>query len=193
MNIAKQTFLLFFILIILGTSRWYLTSASFNSTLTLDDDTLASTIDTTITQLTVRQYNGEGVLINLLKTPLMEHIPKGDIHLLQTPRIIINQKDQPAWEIHSKKAKSFDGGQRIIFSQQVVVHQKAGIKSQESTLKTEEVTYYPKEKKATTNLFVTFEQPGNFVESTGMNAYLDEKRVELLHRAKGSYAPSTKG
>jgi lipopolysaccharide export system protein LptC len=60
-------------------------------------------------------------------------------------------------------------------------------------LTTEKVTYYPKEKKATTNLFVTFEQSGNIIESTGMNAYLDEKRVELLHGAKGSYAPTNKG
>ena len=52
------------------------------------------------------------------------------------------------------------------------MHQKPGEKTQESTLKTEEVTYFPKEKKATTILFVTFEQPGNIVQSKGMNAYL---------------------
>lgn len=75
----------------------------------------------------------------------------------------------------------------------MIVHQKSGSNNQESTFKTEEVTYFPKEKRATTELFVTFEQPGNIVESTGMNAYLDEKRVELLHGAKGSYVPNNKG
>ncbi|WP_196211486.1 LPS export ABC transporter periplasmic protein LptC, partial [Legionella pneumophila] len=35
-----------------------------------------------------------------------------------------------------------------------------------------------------------FEQPGNIIQSTGMNAYLDEKRVELLHKARGSYDPA---
>ena len=188
MNIAKQAMWLFITLIMLAVSSWYY--GNFQTISRLDNETLSSTVDTTISHLTVRQFNSEGILTNLLTTPLMQHIPKDDIHLLQTPHIIIVQKDQPSWEISSKKARSLNGGERIIFSKQVIVHQNPGNKTQESTVKTEEVTYYPKTKKATTDLFVTFEQPGNIVQSTGMNAYLDEKRVELLHQARGSYAPS---
>ncbi len=188
MNAVKQTIWLLFTLIILTVSGWYY--VNMESITKLDGDTLSSTVDTTVSQLTVRQFNSEGLLTNLLTAPLMQHIPKGNIHLFQTPHIVIAQEDQPAWEIRSKKAKSLNGGQKIIFSKQVIVHQNPGSKTQESTLKTEEVTYFPKEKKATTDLFVTFEQPGNIVESTGMNAYLDEKRVELLHQARGSYAPA---
>ena len=188
MNAAKQAIWLFFTLLILAVSGWHYVNLETASR--LDSETLSSTIDTTISQLTVRQFNSEGLLTNLLTTPLMQHIPKEDIHLLKTPHIIIAQADQPSWEIRSKKAKSFNGGERIIFIKRVIVHQNPGNNTQESTLKTEEVTYYPKLKKATTDLFVTFEQPGNIVESTGMNAYLDEKRVELLHQARGSYAPA---
>lgn len=188
MNAAKQALWLLLTLMILAGSGWYLNHSK--KIATLDNDALSTTIDTTVTQLTVRQFNSEGMLINLLTTPLMEHIPKDDIHLLKTPHIVIKQDDQPAWEINSIKAKSFDGGTRITFIEQVVVHQNPGDKTQESTLKTEEVTYFPKEKRATTNLFVTFEQPGNIIQSTGMNAYLDEKRVELLHKARGSYVPA---
>ncbi len=191
MNATKQTIWLFFTLLTLACSGWYFTH--LNSAIKMDNNALSTTVDTTVSHLTVRQYNTEGLLINLLRTPLMEHIPKHNVHLFQTPHIVINQKDQPSWEIRSQKAKSLEGGQEIIFTKKVIVHQNSGPKTQESTLKTEKVIYYPKEKKATTNLFVTFEQPGNTVESTGMNAYLDERRVELLHRAKGSYAPVTKG
>jgi lipopolysaccharide export system protein LptC len=191
MNIIKQSTWLLLSFFLLLVSGWYY--SHMKPIMKLDNETLSTTIDTTVTQLTVKQFNESGGLANLLITPLMEHIPKDNIHLLQTPHIVIEQIDQPAWEIRSLKAKSFEGGQRITFIEKVEVHQKAGKTNQESTLKTEEVTYYPKEKKATTNLFVTFEQPGNLVESTGMNAYLDEKRVELLHGAKGSYAPSNKG
>jgi len=189
MNTGRQSLLMLFTLILLAGSGWYF--SNFNKlAVTLDNETLTSTVDTTVFHLTVKQFNKEGALINLLTTPLMEHIPKNNIHLLQTPQITIKQENQPAWEIKSLKAKSYEGGQRITFIKDVIVHQNPGDKTQESTLKTEEVTYYPKEKKATTNLFVTFEQPGNIIESTGMNAYLDEKRVELLHKARGSYAPA---
>lgn len=191
MNIIKQSLWVLLTFLLLIGSGWYY--SHMKPMIKLDNETLSTTVDTTVTQLSVKQFNETGGLANLLVTPLMEHIPKGNIHLLKTPRIVIGQIDQPAWEIHSLKAKSFEGGQRITFIDKVEVHQNAGKTNQESTLKTEEVTYYPKEKRATTDLFVTFEQPGNLVESTGMNAYLDEKRVELLHGAKGSYAPTNKG
>lgn len=191
MNIIKQSTWFFLSILLIFCSGWYY--SHMKPMIALDDDALATSIDTTIAHLTVKQFNETGELVNLLTTPKMEHIPKDNIHLLQAPKILIKQKDQPAWEITSLKAKSFNGGQRITFINDVVVHQASGKESQESTLKTQEVTYYPKEKKATTELFVTFEQPGNLIESTGMNAYLDEKRVELLHGAKGSYAPSNKG
>lgn len=188
MNALKQAMWLFLTFMVLVISAWYY--ANWETHIKLDDETLSTTIDATVSNLTVRQFNKEGVLSNLLKTPLMQHIPKENIHLLQTPHISVAQVDQPSWEISSKKAKSFNGGQRIIFTKQVVVHQNQDNKTPESTLKTEKVIYFPKDKKATTDLFVTFEQPGNMIESTGMNAFLDEKRVELLHRARGSYAPS---
>lgn len=188
MNATKQAIWLLSTLIIIALSGWYY--VDLETATKLDNEALSTTIDASISQLTVRQFNSEGLLTNLLTTPLMQHIPKEDIHLLQAPHIIIAQVDQPSWEIRSKKAKSFNGGQRIIFIKHVIVHQNPGEKTQESTLKTEEVTYFPKEKKATTDLFVTFEQPGNIIQSTGMNAYLDEKRVELLHQARGSYAPA---
>ena len=187
MNTVKQIMCLFLILLALTLTAWYY--GKMHPTIRLDNEALSSTVDTTIIDLTLRQYNSEGVLANILITPEMQHIPKDDIHLIKTPHISIAQLNEPPWVISSKKAKSYKGGEYIIFSEQVIVHQNAEGKTQESTIKTEEVTYYPKDKKATSDLFVTFEQPGNITQSTGMNAWLDEKRVELLHQARGSYAP----
>jgi lipopolysaccharide export system protein LptC len=187
----KQAPWLLISLIALIGSNWYYKLPNKHNT--LDDASLSSTVDTTVYQLSVQQFNELGELANQLNTPLMEHIPKDNIHLIQTPHLLIKEKDQPAWEISSAKAKSVAGGSQITFIHNVVVHQQAGQTNQESTLKTEEVTYFPQEKKATTDLFVTYDQPGNRVQSTGMNAYLDEKRVELLHGARGSYVPKNQG
>ncbi len=188
---TKQPLWLCLTLITLIASGWYY--ARIKPTIPLDNDTLSTSIDSTITQLTVKRFNEQGELVSLLTTPLMEHIPKNNLHLLQTPHIVIKEKNQPDWEIKSHNATSFEGGSRITFIDKVIMHQNMGDAHQESTLKTEKIIYYPKEKRATTDLFVTFEQPGNLVESTGMNAYLEEKRVELLHGAKGSYVPTNQG
>lgn len=187
-NIKRQINWLLVAIIVIAGSAWYFHQPQ--KVQKLDSETLSSTVDATVVQLTVRQFDAEGTLVNVLKTPLLQHIPKDDVNLLQTPRIHIAQENQPAWEIQSQQAKSVAGGESITFMQQVIVHQGASDKTQESTLKTEEVVYYPKLKKATTNLLVTYEQPGNFVQSLGMNAYLDEKRVELLHQARGRYDPA---
>lgn len=167
---------------------WYFTKTQ--TIVQLDDDSLSNTADTLVTGLTLKQFNPEGALVNQLRSPLMTHIPKGDIHWFDTPHMSITQDNQPAWDIRSLKAKSMDGGQSVTLMKHVIIHQNAGQNNQASTLKTEEIVYYPAVKKATTHLFVTFEQPGNIIQSTGMNAYLDEKRVELLHRAKGIYDPA---
>lgn len=188
MNAAKQIIWLFFVLITLTCSGWYYSRSSLITH--LDREILANSVDTTISQLKVRQFNNEGALINLLTTPVMQHIHNDDVYLFQRPHILINQeKDQPPWDIRSNQGKAFSGGKQITFSGNVVVHQKQGSKTQESTLKTEEVTYFPKEKRASTEYLVIYEQPGNIIQSKGMNAYLDEKRVELLHQARGSYVP----
>ncbi|WP_392536820.1 LPS export ABC transporter periplasmic protein LptC [Legionella sp. 227] len=189
MNAAKQLMWLFFTLILLACSGWYYGSRS-TTMIRLDRDTLANSVDTTISNVTVRQFNQQGMLANILTAPLMQHIQNGNIYLFQTPHIIVSQEEQAPWDISSKKAKSFEGCKRITFTGNVIVRQQKGNNSQESTLRTEEVTYFPKEKKASSDVLVTYEQPGNIIQSTGMNAYLDEKRVELLHQARGSYVPA---
>lgn len=188
MNILKQTSWLIISLLILLYSGWYF--AQRETIVRLDSEALSTTIDTTITKLTLSQFDESGQLLNRLQTPLVEHLPKGDVHFLQTPAILITQDNQTPWEINSLRAISYNNGERIVFKDNVVINQRSGKKNQDSTLKTEEVTYFPNEKKATSDLLVTFEQPGHFIQSKGMIAYLDEKRVELLHQARGSYEPN---
>lgn len=188
MNAAKQAAWLFIALLSLGCSGWYY--ASSKPIRHLDDQTLSKTADMVINNLTVQQFDTDGRLVNYLKTPLMHHIPLNNTHWLKTPHIVIAQPDQPAWEISAQQAIALHGGQQITFNKNVVIHQKNDEHTQESTLKTEEMTYFPKDKLATTLLDVTYERPGNIVQSTGMKAYLAEKRVLLLGQARSTYAPN---
>mgnify|MGYP000072350244 CR=1 FL=1 len=188
MNAVKQAAWLFLALISLAFSGWYY--ASSKPVKKLDDHTLSTTEDMIITHLTVHQFDTDGRLVNYLKTPLLQHIPLNNTHLLKTPHVVISQQDQPAWEIRAQQATALYGGQQITFNKNVVIHQEKDKHTQESTLKTEEMTYFPKDKLATTLLAVTYERPGNIVQSKGMKAYLAEKRVLLLGQARSTYAPN---
>lgn len=145
MNIAKQFIWLLITLFILTALGWYY-GHSIDIT-RLDNETLANSIETTVSQLKVRQFDKAGLLANRLTTPIMQHIPKDNVYLFQRPHILISQAQQPPWDIRSNSAQSFEGGQLITFKGNVIVHQKQEGKTQESTLRTEEVTYFPNEKK----------------------------------------------
>ncbi len=173
-------------LVLLACSGWYFARSPTH--IQLDTQTLSTTPDTSITHLTVQQFDANGQLSHSLKTPLMHHIPLNNTHQLTTPFIMITQKNQPAWEIHAKNATAIQGGQQITFNNDVIIHQKKDAHTQASTLKTEEITYFPKTQLATTLKDVTFVQSGNRVQSTGMNAYLAENRVQLLSHTRGTYA-----
>lgn len=188
MNI-KQSVFFFFLLGLLACSSWYF--ASSPQLKKLDKDTLSTTPDIFVQNLTVRKFDENGLLTNQLKSPFMKHFPKDNSHIFTNPHILVHQKDEPPWDIRSLHAKSIHAGEQITFTKEVVVHQAPGTKTQESTLKTEKIVYYPKEQKATSDLLVTFEQPGNKVQSQGMTAYLAEKRVQLLNQARGHYVPKT--
>ncbi len=188
MNAAKQAAWLFITLICLACSGWYF--ASSKQLKKLDEHTLSTTADMIISHLTVHQFDSNGHLSNYLQTPLMRHISLNNTNVLTTPHIVISQDNQPPWEIFAEQATSLYGGQQITFNKNVIVHQKNDKQTQESTLKTEAITYYPKEKLASTLLDVTYERPGNIVQSRGMNAYLAQKRVQLLSKARGVYEPN---
>ena len=182
---AKQAAWLSLALICMACSGWYFASPSVVAK--LDDHTLSTTADMVINHLTVHQFDTHGRLVNYLKTPLMRHIPANNTHLLQTPNIVIREPNQPAWSISAQQATALHGGQQITFNKQVNVHQGKDEKVQESTFKTEAMTYYPKDKLATTLLDVTYERSGDIVKATGMKAYLSEKRVQLLSQARGTF------
>lgn len=188
MNTLRQSLFILSLLAVLIYSGWHFSNKT--QKFQLDNETLSSIPDYMVSNLQVKQFDKQGALANQLTAPYMEHIPKGDINLLQNPHVIVAQKDESTWDIRSLKAKAFNGGEKITFMEDVIIHQSEVEKGSESTMKTQEITYFPKEKRASTNLLVSFERPGNFIQSKGMNAFLDEKRIELLHQARGSYVPA---
>ena len=185
---AKQAAWLFITMIALACSGWYFAGSA--TTFKLDEHTLSTTTDMVVNNLTVHQFDKDGKLVNFLQTPLMHHVPANNTHVFKTPHITIAQENQPDWDIHALQATSLYGGREITFNKNVVVHQGKDNHTQESTFKTEAITYFPKDKMATTLLDVTYESPGNSVQATGMKAYLAEKRVQLLSQARGTYEPN---
>lgn len=187
MNAARQAAWLFCVMIALACSGWYFASSPV--VIKMDEHSLANSADYIITGLAVRQYNTEGALINFLESPEMQHIPNQDTNLIKSPHITVKQDKQPPWDIRSEHARAINRGDSITFLDNVVIHQDKGTATQAATFKTEELVYFPGKKYATSSVAVIFEQPGSTVHAKGMNAWLEEKRIELLGKTHATYEP----
>lgn len=187
---AKQFAWLFVALITLIGTRWFYMDPAI--VMKLDEHTLSTTPDQIIHELNVQQFDKKGRLIHSLETPLMHHIPTNNTHWIKTPHILISQENKPSWDIRSDEATAVNGGQKLTFNHNVIIHQEKDAHTSESTLKSESLTYYPKTKIATTKKDISFEQPGHQIQSTGMRAYLADNRVLLKH-ARGKYDPKLNG
>lgn len=188
MNATKQAGWLFLTMISLACLGGYFASSTLITQ--LDEQTLAKTPNYIVKDLSVRQFNSQGKLINHLMAPEMISIPENNTHWLKSPHIISKQDDQEPWEIFSKKAHSINRGEQITFIKHVIIHQEKSNHNEESTFKTEKLIYFPKNKYATTNQAISFEQPGSIVHSVGMQANLETKHVKLLNKAEATFEPN---
>lgn len=188
MNVARQALFVFISLIALAIFSWYF--AKSVPQFRLDQQTLYTTTDIMIHDVVVHQFDSQGRLANYLSAPLLRHIPQNNTHWIKQPYIIVKQGDRPAWQIRSQEAKALFGGYKITFSKDVVMHQDKEENSPESTFLTEQITYFPKQKRAHTSQDVVFKQPGNEIRAKGLRADLDKKRIQLLSQARGSYDPN---
>jgi lipopolysaccharide export system protein LptC len=188
MNAGKQASFLFAALLFIGASGWYFVSST--PKFKLNAESLLTTTDIMITDVQVHQYSKSGNLVNTLKSPLVHHTPKDNAYWIRLPHIHVIQENQGAWEIQSQHAVALYGGEKITFTEQVRIHQPATQYNDESTFTTDEITYFPKKKQATTTQDVFFSQPGHQVQAKGLIADLEKKHIQLLSNARGSYDPN---
>ena len=186
MNAGKQAAWIFSVLIGLAFSGWYF--AASDEFIKLDEKSLTHSVDTIISDLHIQEFNDAGLLTNSLKSPLVKHTPFDDRHWFQSPVIHITQNDDAPWTIKALEATSFNSGEKIILNRHVVILQTPS-NHQNSTITTNQLIYYPNKKIAVSENHVMFKQPGTTVQSHGMKAWLAEKRVKLLGKARGQYDP----
>lgn len=148
-------------------------------------------IDSFLVNLSVKEFSDSGQLIHYLQTPLMQHLPESNTHLLQKPHFIITEANQTPWEIRADKARA-QKDNTITLIHHVMIEQKASDVKAATILTTEKMLYFPKEKRASTNKKVTIQQAQNRMQAVGMNAYLADNKVELLSHVRGRYEPKQK-
>lgn len=146
--------------------------------------------DAFMTDVDMIQMDKTGIPESRLKTPRMTHYTQDDKTKVSKPYILVTSDSGKPWEVSAEDGIATQGTHMINLSNNVQVYQAASKENPETTLLTSQLTLFPKRKFAHTDESVTIKQPGTLVTATGMRAFLDEERVQLLANVKEQHEPS---
>ena len=147
-----------------------------------------TTPDWYMTNMTATTYDEQGEVKGILQSPKLVHYPKKNITHMKTPYFILYDKDRIPWHITSTYGKIYqDKIEKVYLWDNVIVQQMPAPHSDQTTLLTSELTYYPKTSFAHTNKPVTITQPDSEMQSIGFNANLKKGLIKFLSQSQMEY------
>lgn len=144
-------------------------------------------IDAFAIDITAAHFDKSGNLHSQLASPKIVHIPLHDSAVLEKPHITIYRDHERPYHITAESGVSQHGSREFELRKNVFVKQQASEKNLGINLKTQALTVYPKKDYAETKLPVTIFNSRHKMSGVGMEAYLQEKRIKLLSKVKGTY------
>ena len=134
----------------------------------------------------IRQLNEQGQPVYDLASERAAHQIDRDMTELDEPRLqYYREGDQQPWDMRARYGEVSADGQLVELSEDVVVEQQLDGQAARR-LSTAALTVYPKRNYAETDRNVTIEA-GGVTTATGMQAYFNDGRIELLSNVRGEH------
>lgn len=148
-----------------------------------------TTIDSYVIGAIYTEYNSKGQIKTKMTAEKITHYQPQGTSVIEKPFIITYAADRTPWHIHADKAESDATGKKIILQGHVTIHEFPTKAHSETTIKTTELTLFPKKSLAETNKPVTLSQPFMSMDGNGFIANLKTGRYELKSESKVIYQP----
>lgn len=146
-----------------------------------------------------RDIDQEGHLKNQLTSAQLTHFPQEDSAQFKLPQFVLHggegkQKNDSfsskmPWVITAKRAETLKGNKVIKLYGNVSIDKAGDAKDPEKHLRTEELTFYPKENRLETQHPVVLWQPDATIHATGLIADLNKDVVHFLSHTQIIYKP----
>ena len=133
-------------------------------------------------------FDEHGELSSIMKSDEAKHYPNNNSAILKNPNLLIYREDNPPWRLTADNGEYDMNDENLTFTQNVKIIREEGLEKP-WTLKTESLTFLNKTRFITTNQPVTISDSISILEGVGMNAWVDEKKLELTSNVRGNYAP----
>ncbi|ARU55969.1 hypothetical protein OLMES_1895 [Oleiphilus messinensis] len=133
------------------------------------------------------EFDETGNLALQLESHQGVHFPNADQSIVGTPSVKIYQENQVPWVVNASQGQYFQEDRKLILSGDVNIT-RSNSNDPPLRFSTEELTLYSDTQFITTDKPVKLEDRLGTTEATGMNAWVKERRVELLSKVRGTYA-----
>ncbi len=146
------------------------------------------TPDYWIDGLSARTMDEEGRPRRLLTAESMRHFPDDQSTELTRPVLMLLEADRPPWRIRSELGWVSSDGELVLLQGEVHIQREAAEGVRPLHLVTRDLRVQPKDEYAETEQFVRTDSGPNWLESTGLQAWLREPvRIKLLADVRGHY------
>lgn len=142
------------------------------------------------------EFDQQGQLLYRMSTPAAQHFQmdpespgEADHTLIAQPKLFFfSQNDGNPWRLSAMEGISHTSSGRVTLNHNVRAEQQTPGQSG-FTLSTSALTIHTVEQFAETDKAVKMRAPQGEIETIGMQAWLNEDRIELLSTVRGTYAP----
>lgn len=140
-----------------------------------------------LTQAASVQFDENGGLRYRFNAEKLEHFPKGDYTLVETPDVTLFHRDGTPWYINANQGRITSGSDTIKLWDDVVI--RRATPQDPLQMNTRTLTIVPEQDIAKTKQDVVITNRTGRIDATGMKAYIDENRMELLSNVRVRHEP----
>ena len=183
LNTTLKTLTLIVVIISLITAYfWYGTPPKQNL---VEEESLSSAPNYFITQVHVKEYNSNGVLIETLNAEQTLHYSDGSKTLLQRPSVE-RKSESGSWSAKSDKGVIHDGSNDILLTNNASATKKY-LQSDDITLNADSIHYLDKDKSLTSQGNPALLSPQGETSADTITTYINSEEVVMTGSVRGKY------
>ncbi|WP_164880779.1 LPS export ABC transporter periplasmic protein LptC [Aestuariirhabdus litorea] len=139
-----------------------------------------------LTNARLVRFNQQGELDHRMHAQEVNHYPLDDTTIIRQPRMVL-YREQGERHISASNGKLLPGSKDLELWDEVLIVARARDGSEQGRLDTDFITLYSGQELASTSRPVIITTPQSVTRAVGLNAHLDQNRVQLLSNVRGTY------
>jgi lipopolysaccharide export system protein LptC len=135
-------------------------------------------------------FNTQGQKMLSLSSPLLERDPEGKSLTIRQPVFTFPGAGNDIWFAYAESAWVSDKAREIQLRQQVKMIGPTSPKGLHTEFHADKLSVYPKENRLHSDAWVTISHGKTILKGLGLEANLQQHRVQLLAKVQAHYAPN---